>query len=107
MNLTCVIAKSHFWVDLIFDALMMTVVLIGLQDYPWLYAIGKRVLKVLSLSPGFAAKRNEHFAYSKNAIVKRMNLESCRKDFMSYILENKQKKEIPVEELISHASILV
>lgn len=95
-------AEPHFWVESIFKSI---------EFLPWI-TVFKRIpitkyIKQYITPPGAAEARKAHFQYSRDKIIKRMNNNTPRKDFLTRILAAKEAQGISVDELQSHSNVLI
>ena len=96
--------EYHFWVSNLFRGIK-TVVIRGIGEaYP---IIGALISCAFRLLPKAGKARRMHREYSKLAMEKRFATETEKKDFMSYILRQKDEKGISKEEIIVNAGLLI
>ncbi|KAI0401942.1 cytochrome P450 [Xylaria palmicola] len=93
--------KPHFWSQIIMDSLKYIAWVDSLRHFPLLPTI------IRSLAPLLASVKNKHTSYTRDAVTRRLEKETTRKDFMSDIARKVHSGDVDKEEMIAHASTLV
>ncbi|KAF5006792.1 hypothetical protein FDECE_6846 [Fusarium decemcellulare] len=86
--------KPHFWSDMVVEHLFFVTVLDNLRRYPFMTAIGRKLLPKLTVHV-----RDKHSG--------RLRTETGRQDFLTNIASKVRSGEISQEEMTAHASTLV
>ncbi|KAF5027086.1 hypothetical protein F66182_798 [Fusarium sp. NRRL 66182] len=94
--------KPHFWSDMVVEHLFFITVLDNLRRYPFIAAIGRRLLPRLTVSV-----RDRHSGYSRAKVAQRLSTDTGRQDFLTAIAGKVKCGEISQEEMTAHASTLV
>jgi cytochrome P450 len=95
-------ADYHPWVRNIFGNVKALSFMQACMQY-------QTIMKLLHwcIPPSLQAKRRKHYEFSENRAKHRMEADSSRKDFMSYILKHNDKKGgITDDEITANAAVL-
>ncbi|KAL9035067.1 MAG: hypothetical protein Q9214_006759 [Letrouitia sp. 1 TL-2023] len=72
------------------------------------YPIIDRIFKfVMSKIPSMAAKRKSHFAFTRQKTENRLNRDTSRKDFTTYIQRYNDERGMTREEIVSNSGVLL
>ncbi|KAF7118574.1 hypothetical protein CNMCM5793_008108 [Aspergillus hiratsukae] len=94
--------RYHAWVTMVFQSAKMSLFQRLVHLYPWLESL------VTKLLPKKVAKmRNEHWRMSKDKVGRRLDLQTSRPDFMSYILRHNDERGMTRQEIEANAGILI
>ena len=96
--------EYHFWISNIFRSVKTTVILAIGSAYP---IIGAIMWCASRLFPKAGDARQRHKEYTKVALQERLETETEKKDFISYILRHKDEKGMTREEMNVNAGLLI
>ncbi|KAL8950140.1 MAG: hypothetical protein Q9222_003817 [Ikaeria aurantiellina] len=94
--------KTHFWISIVISSLGQG----ALADVFNRFPIMRSLFKLITPASAYDDTR-KHEAYTIDLVTKRINRKTDRKDFMTRILENRDKSEISDIQLAAHASDFV
>lgn len=95
--------QYHWWMSLMFDAVRLSVYLKVLWFFPFL-----GILLKLPLPRYLAERRNASFQLSVEKVARRLQRQTDRPDFMSYILKhNKGRSGLSIAEIEANAATFV
>ncbi|KAI4179453.1 MAG: hypothetical protein LQ346_007192 [Caloplaca aetnensis] len=94
--------KTHFWISIVISSLGQG----ALADVFHRFPIVQSLFKLITPSSAYDDTK-KHEAYTIDLVTKRINRKTDRKDFMTRILENRDKSEISDIQLAAHASDFV
>ncbi|KAL8708610.1 MAG: hypothetical protein Q9220_006546 [cf. Caloplaca sp. 1 TL-2023] len=94
--------KTHFWISIVISSLGQG----ALADVFNRFPIMRTLFKLITPASAYDDTR-KHEAYTIDLVTKRINRKTDRKDFMTRILENRDKSEISDIQLAAHASDFV
>lgn len=96
--------QYHAWIRNIFASVKF----LGIMRFAATYPIINRVFKLLmSNIPSMADKRKAHFAFTKQKTESRLNHDTDRKDFTTYIQRYNDERGMTREEIISTSGVLL
>ncbi|PGG97502.1 hypothetical protein AJ79_09172 [Helicocarpus griseus UAMH5409] len=97
--------KTHFWISVVLESMGQSSLSDFLQRFPLLGRI------YLKLNPRWMEKlvagSQKHESYTLELINRRIKKQTDRKDFMSYLLQNRDEYKISDIQLAAHASDFV
>jgi cytochrome P450 len=93
-------AELHEWVSLLFKFFKGASHITNICRFPWL----SNILIPLLISKSLVQTRNQHWAYTRDKVLKRIETVTDRPDFMSYVLRHNEK-EVNVSFAISNINI--
>ncbi|KAL8694627.1 MAG: hypothetical protein Q9218_000722 [Villophora microphyllina] len=96
--------RYHPWVATIFRSLKLDQRFRVLRAYP---VLGKVILGLLPLLPQVAKAEAEHRALTAHETEQRLNRQTDRKDFMSYILRHNDQKGMTRDEIKGTTGALI
>ncbi len=96
--------EYHSWISNIFNGLKMINMLVIINAYPILEAIMSCAVR---LNPKAREGLRVHREYTKAAMRKRLATKTEKKDFLSYILRQKDEKGLTFNELDENALLLL
>lgn len=96
--------QYHAWIRNLFASVKF----LGIMRFAATYPIINRVFKLLmSNIPSMADKRSAHFAFTKQKTENRLNRDTDRKDFTTYIQRYNDERGMTREEIISNSGALL
>ena len=95
----------HFYVSNIFDSIRASRWLQIMKGYPLMEASAQLLLKISGAS--VSAKRDLHYKFSKDVMQERLDKETDRKDFISYITKYNDEKGMSQKEIASTSGVLL
>ncbi|KAF2462739.1 cytochrome P450 monooxygenase-like protein, partial [Lindgomyces ingoldianus] len=96
--------EDHPWVANIFKGLKFARMFRVLRAYP---LIGLPILSLLKMFPALAKARQKHEQFSIDKTMRRLEMKTDRKDFMSYILKHNDEKGMTTAEIMKTMSIVI
>ncbi|QDS74784.1 hypothetical protein FKW77_001909 [Venturia effusa] len=96
----------HWWIPMIFDAVKAGAIQQATRRFA---APGSSTQKwLMNLIPKDLAKgRQDHLAYSREKVTKRMNAKTDRKDFTHYIMKQSEHYDLSEDEIIVNAALFI
>ncbi|KAL8729762.1 MAG: hypothetical protein Q9181_004890 [Wetmoreana brouardii] len=94
--------KTHFWISIVISSLGQGALADVFNRFPFM----RSLFKLITPSSVYEDTR-KHESYTIDLVTKRINRQTDRKDFMTRILENRDKSEISDIQLAAHASDFV
>ncbi|KAL8746778.1 MAG: hypothetical protein Q9190_001257 [Brigantiaea leucoxantha] len=94
--------KTHFWISIVISSLTQGALADVFNRFPIVRSL------FMMITPASAYEdTKKHESYTIDLVTKRINRKTDRKDFMTRILENRDKNEISDIQLAAHASDFV
>ncbi|KAL8724114.1 MAG: hypothetical protein Q9166_008126 [cf. Caloplaca sp. 2 TL-2023] len=94
--------KTHFWIAIVISSLGQGALADVFNRFPFM----RTLFKAITPSSAYEDTK-KHESYTIDLVTKRINRKTDRKDFMTRILENRDKSEISDIQLAAHASDFV
>ncbi|KAL8714008.1 MAG: hypothetical protein Q9220_002154 [cf. Caloplaca sp. 1 TL-2023] len=96
--------EYHSWIRNVFGSIKF----LGVIRFTTIYPGAGLLLKFLQLiRPSLSAKRAAHMAFTAEKIERRLNLETERKDFLTYILRHNDERGMTHREIRSTSRVLL
>lgn len=96
--------EYHIWIKNMFQSVKF----LGIMRFAATYPMINRIFKFLVSSiPSMADKRKSHFEYTRKKTENRLDRQTDRKDFTTYILRYNDERGMTREEIISNAGTLL
>ncbi|KAI6773102.1 hypothetical protein HG530_004060 [Fusarium avenaceum] len=96
---------EHFWVSIVVKSLRMGALADCFNRFPWLGAIFQFLFPALLKK--LIEDTRKHEAYTMGLVKKRKTQDSCRKDFLTKIMEARASEDISDIQIAAHASDFV
>ncbi|MCJ1386410.1 hypothetical protein MMC17_009536 [Xylographa soralifera] len=97
--------EYHTWIRNVFESVKMLGVIRFALNYPAIGAVFGVLQKVV---PSIAAKRKQHMMFTESKIQKRLDVTTDRKDFITYILHDRNEKDgLSHGEILANSRILL
>ncbi|KAE9370978.1 cytochrome P450 monooxygenase-like protein [Stipitochalara longipes BDJ] len=96
--------EYNFWIANIFKGVKIGRYILVLRAYP---LFGTPILKLMKLFPKLQRGREKHEEYSRDKSSRRLDKQTDRRDFISYILRHNDEKGMTREEIIKTSGLLI